>query len=149
MSPLLNYTTTISATKTASEMQAALAKAGATHVSVQYGASGAPIALSFAIATPHGARDFLLLVRPAQVVKVLNKQGVPHKYRTPEQAERVAWRILKDWLLAQLAITQTEMVTLDEVMLPYMTDSIGRTVYDLYASRQLALGAGSEYADAG
>lgn len=143
MSPLLNYTTQIAATKTAAEMQAALAKAGASHVSVEYG-NGHPIGLSFNIETPHGPRMFNLPVRPASVAKVLKNERVPQKYWTPEQAERVAWRILKDWLLAQLAIVTTEMVSLDEVMLPYMTDAIGRTVYDLYASRQLALGTGEE-----
>lgn len=138
--PLLNYTTTIAAIKTASEMQAALAKAGASHVAVEYGANGSPIGLAFSIETPHGPRAFNLPVRPVQVLAVLRKQKVSRTYQTPEQAERVAWRILKDWLLAQLAITATEMVSLDEVMLPYMTDAVGRSVYDLYASKQLALG---------
>lgn len=140
--PLLNYTTTISATKTAGEMQQALAKAGASHVTVEFGASGTPTGLSFTIDTVHGPRSFVLPVRPVQVVAVLKRQRVEQRYRTPEAAERVAWRILKDWLLAQLAITATEMVGLDEVMLPYMTDAAGRSLYDLYASKQLELGAG-------
>lgn len=141
--PLLNYTTTIAAGKTAGEMQAMLAKAGATHVQTTY-ENGAPAGLLFTIGTPAGVRTFALPVNADAVTAVLRKQGVPQKYRTPDQAERVAWRILKDWLAAQLAIIATEMVTLDQVMLPYMTDGSGKTVYDLYAQQQLALGAGTE-----
>lgn len=140
--PLLNYTTSIAAGKTAAEMQTMLAKAGASHVQSTY-ENGAPTGLMFTIATPPGPRSFQLPVNAQAVQAALRKQGVPQKYRTPEQAERVAWRILKDWLAAQSAIISTEMVTLDQVMLPYMTDATGTTVYDLYAQRQLALGAGS------
>lgn len=139
--PLLNYTTSIAAGKTASEMQAMLAKAGATQINSTYD-GGALIGLSFAIDTPHGMRTFALPVDVKAVEKVLGRQRIERRYNTPEQAERTAWRILKDWLEAQLAIIETQMVTLDQVMLPYMTDELGHTVYDLYASRQLALGTG-------
>lgn len=139
--PLLNYTTTIKATKTASEMQTKLAKAGAHHVSLSY-EQGDPTGLTFVIDTAHGMRSYSLPIDAPAVKKVLEKQGVPFKYRSLEQAERVAWRILKDWLEAQLAIVETQMVTLDQVMLSYMTAPDGRTVYDLYLDQQLALGTG-------
>jgi len=32
-----------------------------------------------------------------------------YKYRTREHAARVAWRICKDWIEAQLAIVDAEM----------------------------------------
>ena len=35
------------------------------------------------------------------------------------------------------------MVTLDQVMLPYMQGDNGQTVYELYRDQQLALGTGS------
>ena len=58
------------------------------------------------------------------------------------QAERVAWRILRDWVLSQMAILETEMVAMDQIMLTYMVDDHGRTVYELYQSRQLLIGEG-------
>ena len=58
------------------------------------------------------------------------------------QAERVAWRILRDWVMAQMAILETEMVAMDEIMLPYMLDDQGRTAYELYQSRQMLIGEG-------
>jgi hypothetical protein len=63
------------------------------------------------------------------------------RYSTPEHAERVAWRIVKDWLEAQLAIIKTEMVTLDQVMLPYMRGDNGATIYEIYRDQQLAIEA--------
>jgi len=76
----------------------------------------------------------------------LKREKVQARYATPEHAERVAWRIVKDWLEAQLAIIRTEMATLDQVMLPYMRADDGRTVYELYRDQALALPAGEPYA---
>jgi hypothetical protein len=132
--PLLNYTTSVAAPKTAAEMQQLLAKAGARQVMVEYDADGAPEGLAFTIMTAHGVRSFVLPCDPAPVEKVLRAQRVERRYQTREQATRVAWRITKDWLEAQLALIATQMVALDQVMLPYMTDDDGRTVYQLYVA---------------
>lgn len=56
-----------------------------------------------------------------------------------EQAERVAWRIVKDWVEAQMAILESEMVQMDEIFLPYMLSSSGQTVFEAYRKNQLAL----------
>ena len=60
-----------------------------------------------------------------------------------EQAKRVAWRILKDWLEAQMAILDAEMVRMEEIFLPYMTDNNGQTMFQRLQERgflQLAAG---------
>ena len=67
---------------------------------------------------------------------VLHKQKVKCDY---EQAERVAWRIVKDWVEAQMAILESEMVKLDEIFLPYMVNDAGQTLYEAYVSNQLLL----------
>jgi hypothetical protein len=64
------------------------------------------------------------------------------RYREHDQAERVAWRIVKDWIAAQLAIVETGMTSLDQVMFPYMLDNDGATLYELYVGQQPALEAG-------
>ena len=58
---------------------------------------------------------------------------------SPEQAERVAWRIVKDWLTAQLAILETEMVDVGQVFLPYFVGRNGQTLYEAYSTGQLQL----------
>lgn len=62
---------------------------------------------------------------------------IERRYTTYEQAQRVAWRIVKDWVEAQVALIQTEMVTLDQVMLPYMIGVGDKTIYELYKARKL------------
>jgi len=67
--------------------------------------------------------------------------------RLRAQAVRVAWRILKDWVAAQMAILETEMVKLEQIFLPYVETPDGRTVYERLAeSRFLQLPPGSEAA---
>lgn len=61
-----------------------------------------------------------------------------------EQSERVAWRIIKDWVETQMAILESEMVQMDEIFLPYMLNSKGQTVFEAYQSQQLWLGEGGE-----
>ncbi|QYN41008.1 hypothetical protein K1T35_47560 (plasmid) [Pseudonocardia sp. DSM 110487] len=145
---LLNYTTTVPTSRTVAQMQEELARHGASAVVVQY-ADGRPTGLSFQIAGPHGLRAFTLPVDVVPVQKILDRQWsagqVKRAHATPEHAERVAWRVAKDWLEVQLAIVQTAMVTLEQVMLPFMVvDPAGTTLYQRYVDEDLkALQAGS------
>ena len=47
------------------------------------------------------------------------------------QAERTAWRNVRDWIMAQMAIIEAGQVEMEEVFLPYLTDRQGRTLYQL------------------
>jgi len=145
VSPLLNYTTTVPASKTISAVHGLLVKAGARQIMTEYSDEGSPTGISFTLKVPEGTRAFTLPVSTDRVLKVLERDGrMPGRaYPNQEQAERVGWRIVKDWLEAQLAILQTEMVTFDQIMLPYMRGNDGRTIYELYLADQLpALGPG-------
>ena len=70
--------------------------------------------------------------RPQRPVLTLLERDrkVPRSFRTPEQALRVSWRIVKDWVEAQMAIVDTKMVTLEQVFLPYVIMPDGRTLYE-------------------
>jgi hypothetical protein len=139
---LLNYTTKIAAGKTAMEIVSLLAKTGARQVLTDYDDHGQIAAISFAYADSQGELlKYRLPVDVGAVEKVMRSQNIPRPLKTTEQAERVAWRILKDWVEAQLAILETGMVVFDQVMLPYMMIA-GGTVYELYRNQQLTLGAG-------
>jgi hypothetical protein len=142
--PLLNYTTTVAVGRTIGQIQGLLVEAGARQVMTEYDEVGRAMGIAFGVQTAHGPRTFVLPVKSGRVEAVLKRDKVPARYSTPEHAERVAWRIVKDWVEAQLAIIRTEMVTLDQVMLPYMRGDNGQTIYELYVNRQLALPAGSD-----
>lgn len=119
--PALNYTTSVPVVRTLAEMQDMLARHGADGVATRY-VETKPVGLSFTLPTPSGRNTFDLPVDVAAVQALLTAQKREHSRvdDRPAQAERVAWRIVKDWLEAQLALVAARMATLDEVMLPYL-----------------------------
>ena len=128
---ILNYTTAVSAEKTASEIQKKLAQAKAQAVLCEYDDEGVMCAMSFRIGTPHGMVFFRMPARTDGVYRALSRNPkVPRRLKTREQAANVAWRILKDWIEAQLAIVEAEMAEIAEVFLPYAQDNSGATLYE-------------------
>jgi len=135
---LLNYSTQIAPEKTVSEIQSKLAKAGAFQVLHEYErGSGELIGLSFRIETQFGNLAFELPANIDAVETILKKQRVPAR-RSREQATRVAWRILKDWVEAQLALIETGMVSVEQVFLPYCQSANGETLYEAIRSKKFA-----------
>lgn len=128
--PLLNYTTEISADKTVMQIQQMLARAGASAILLDYNQNGNIIALSFKMPLNDSEISFKLPCNPKPVQAVLERQRVERRYRSEEQALRVAWRIVKDWVEAQLAIIETQMVTTAQVFLPYAVTSSGQSLYE-------------------
>ena len=136
--PLKNYTTTIKASKTIGEIQEILAQRGARQIMIDY-QDGRANRVCFTIDTPIGLQAVVLPVQPDRVLAVLQRDGIKADLI---RAENVAWRIAKDWLVDQLAILDTEMVTIDQVLLQYFVDRSGRSVYELYNSGQLMIAGG-------
>ena len=134
-----NYTTTIDVYKSLGEIQGALASHGAQKIMVDYDASGQPIGVMFGIEMPDGPRGFSLPANVEGVRAVFARQKVKVQ---PGQAERTAWRNVRDWIMAQMAIIEAGQLQMDEVFLPYLTDGRGRTLYQLYQGGQLVLGSG-------
>jgi len=136
--PLLNYTTSISPEKTVAEIQSKLAKAGAWQILHEYQrGTGELIGLSFRIDTQFGAMAFRLPANIDAVSKILIAQRVRSR-PDRQQATRVAWRILKDWVEAQLALIQTGQVTMEQVFLAFAQDSRGKTVYESLVEKKFA-----------
>lgn len=143
--PPLNYTTKVPVTRTVGECQQLLGSAGADAAAVMYEARE-PVGLSFRLTGPHGRRDFSMPVNIAGVEQLLGKADYPGtvkasdraRYVSRKHAAAVAWRIIKDWLEAQLALVAAQMVSLDEVMLPYLEVEGGRTLYQAYQAREQA-----------
>lgn len=138
--PIMNYTTKIDVFKSIGEIQSDLAKHGAKKIMQEYRDNGEPIAISFSIITPVGERVFILPANSEAVYKVLQKQKVKCDM---SQANRVAWRILKDWIAAQMAILESGIVEMEQIFLPYMANHTGQTVYQIFKERNLMI-EGSE-----
>lgn len=138
--PLLNYTTKVDVYTTLGAIQGQLVKHGAKRIMQDYDDQGHITSLSFLIDTPHGLRAISLPANTEAVMAVLKKQKVKCDR---EQAERVAWRIVKDWVEAQMAILESEMVQMDEIFLPYMINNSGQTFFQAYRNNQLMLEGGT------
>jgi hypothetical protein len=137
--PILNYTTEISTTKTAGEIQAALVRARAQAIMMEYDEAGVLTHISFRKDTEQGIVAFRLPANVAGVYQAMKAdKRVTRRMVTMEQAARVAWRIVKVWVEAQLAIIDAGMATLPEVFLPYAQLPSGETVYDRFNRQGLA-----------
>lgn len=140
---LLNYTTTVDVHRSVGEITGMLVTHGARSIMTDYDERGNPVAIRFLVPTQYGETGFALPANSEAVLKVLTRQKsagkVPPRFVTREQAHRVAWRILKDWLEAQLAIIESEMVTIDQVMLPYRVEPDGRSLYQVIVDDQVKL----------
>lgn len=137
---ILNYTTTIETSKTIAEIQKILAQHKAKAILTEF-RNEEVSALSFKIDTLQGEIGIRL---PANIdavyeILVMQKKKNSKIKATKEQAARVAWRILKDWIEAQMAILDTKMVKMEEVFLPYIVNKNGETLYQVFEQNKLIL----------
>lgn len=139
---ILNYTTTVESFKTVSEIEYILMKHKAKSIMKNY--DGESITgLSFLIDAGVQKIPVRLPVKVDECLKVLKKEKMENPRKqikdTREQAERVAWRILKDWVEAQMALLDIEMVRFEEIFLPYIETSSGQTIYEKLEEKQFLL----------
>lgn len=98
-----NYTSTVEVYQSLGEIQGALASHGARKIMVDYDGNGQPDGVAFCLQGPDGLKAFILPANVAGVREVFARQ----KLKVADgQAERTAWRNLRDWVLAQMAITE-------------------------------------------
>lgn len=131
--PILNYTTEVAADKSIAEIQKILTKHGARSITTDYDDNGNVAGIQFVIQIAELPLTVRLPCNIEGVYKSLcNADGVSRKYRTQLQARRVAWRILKDWLEAQLALYSVGQAEMAQVLMPYAIDSEGHTAYQMF-----------------
>ncbi len=151
-----NFSTTIAVEKTISEIEKILAQHGAQEIGKKYNGAGQPVFMAFTIKTEHGSMPIKL---PANFERVLVKfqsqvdEGkLQKKYYDGEwaeaQAARVAWRIIKDWLDAQLWLLDIGLAKVEEIFLPYFYNPITeKTMFEIISKggfKQLALPEGKD-----
>ena len=62
--------------------------------------------------------------------KILQREARESRHKTESHAVNVGWRVIKDWIEAQLALIDTGMLDIGEVVLPYHLIDTESTVYD-------------------
>ena len=152
MSPVENYTTKVAAKRTASEIQEVLSGHGVTRIMLEF-ADGAPTGIAFEALTELGPRSFRLPVDVDAMHRLLIREKRAGRLSGISQAlaqdrahaERVAWRVVAEWIRAQMTLVASQMATLDQVMLPYLVTATGHTLYADYREQGLrALTDGSD-----
>lgn len=131
--PILNYTTQVEAAKTVGEIQAILGKHGARSITTEYDDNSNISGVNFTLLIEGVPLAIRLPCNVDGVLRAMNKaKGVPGRLCNRLQARRVAWRILKNWLEAQLALYQVGQAEMAEVFMAYAITGDGRSVYELF-----------------
>lgn len=147
--PILNYTTKVDAHKTVGEIQAVLSRKGASTVMVVY-ENGHPEAVSFQFTIDGNSVPFKLPCKFAGVRKVMLQgfKGIARSRREKDkdfdqQVRRVSWRIIKDWVEAQLALVEAGQAEIAEVFLPYVVAANGATLYQFFRDNSMLITGGT------
>lgn len=127
--PILCYTTSVETAKTASEIMGSLARFKARTISQDFDDNGHLTAIAFQIEIDGQMISYRLPANPEGVLRTLKRDAEP-RYRNMEQAKRVAWRIVRHWIDAQLAMVESENAKAEEIFLPYQLAADGRTFWE-------------------
>src|SRR5256886_2517236 len=152
-----NYTSDIPINRIFQRIQDSLAQHGARQISFDYGDDGKVYGVFFTILLDEKKLQVKLPARVDKALAVLQKQyslGLMRDRKTSaifrrgnkkemeEQAYRVAWRNILDWVEAQMALLEIEMAKIEEIFLPYMVNSTGETFFERMEQRGFLLESG-------
>jgi hypothetical protein len=126
---ILNYTTKISCEKTIGEIMKCLVRHGATKIVTDYKGQ-LPCAVTFCLVLKGTLVAFSLPANYDGVLMAMKEaRNIPKRLITKEQAVKVSWRIVKDWVEAQMAIVEAQLADIAEVFLSYAITRNGNTLY--------------------
>ena len=152
---ILNYTTEVPLERSIGEISQLLARKGAKSIQTDYSDTGSPTGLAFVMAVggllvrfqlpnnAEGVYRVILKDKPYNVNRRCTLEAYQQRIRL--QAERVSWRIVKDWVEAQLALIESGQAEMGQVFMPYAMQRDGRTMYEIFVEnnqKQLGTGGG-------
>lgn len=139
---LMNYTSEVPAEKSILDIERLLWSAGATKITKDATPDGTITAFIFALTVGDQRIPFRLPCDVERVFTVLMadykrpRRGTEKKVRA--QASRVAWRILLDWIDAQVTMIKLDQARPEEVFLPYIWNG-KQTLFQQWQTNQLQL----------
>ena len=139
---LANYTTTVSVSETIAEIELLLSQFGAHQISKQY-EGGKPVGIDFIVKLDGFPLQFRLPIDVGATHRTLNKYRLKAAWKKLEHAEKVSWRIMRDWIRVQLSMVEMKQAEIAQVFMPYAMMG-GQTAYQAFrVGRQKELGAGN------
>lgn len=137
--PILNYTTKIDSQKTIMEIQNILIKRGAKKIVIDY-ENGLPVAVTFGLPHELILIPYALPCNYGGVLSAMQKdKNIPRSFINEEQALRTSWRIVKDWVEAQMALVEANLAQVREVFLPYAITKTGQTLFEYTSTEGMKL----------
>ena len=123
--PLKNYTSVVPASHSITYIERKLVQNGAKQILKEYDDAGRAIGITFFISVDGKELPFKLPAKIAECENVLrsnlSSRAKPEtRKKIAPQAERTAWKILSDWVEAQMAMIELAQVEMMEVFLPYL-----------------------------
>ena len=157
---ILNYNTEVPPERTIGEITAMLIRKGARSITTEYSEGGDISAVSFVMKVGGLPVAFLLpanvagvaaaLQRDFPLSKVRAKQAAnvrAYKERQRSRARWIAWRILKDWIAAQMALIESNQAEAAQVFMPFACQENRQTMFEVWQERnrkQLTAGSPAE-----
>jgi hypothetical protein len=134
-----NYTTKVPANRSIAEIQDSLVKHGAIGFQIIYEkGTGKILKLDFLLDVKGNQVPFSLPVNWRLFQEVLKQQKI-NRWNDEDYCYRVAWRNIRDWVLAQMALYETQIVELPQVFLPFARDKNGETLYNKLKNNDMLL----------
>lgn len=128
---LSNYTSSMPINRIMEGIEKMLLTHGAKQIVRDYD-NGLLVSISFVINTPKGMVGVRLPARIKNIEQLFKRNGVKYK---PDQPYKTGWKNIHDWIKAQLALIDTEMVRMEEVFLPYVVDKNSNTFFEVIDKR--------------
>jgi len=142
-----NYTSQVSVERTVSMIEAELVKVGASNIEKTY-LNGSPDGVIFSITFDRIELSYKL---PAKIdaAKEILKQIPTYKTKKKDwidaQSKRTAWKIIYDWVLAQVAMIMLHQADPIQIFLPYTYNrKTEKTFYEQIKGNQFKLLTGGE-----
>lgn len=120
------------------QIQKSLIRVKATDVSYKFDGTGRIVGMKFGLDINGKNVGFLLPVNMGKVAVVLKREGNT-RHSDDDYVYRVSWACMRDWVIAQLTLLETEMAEPLQVFLPYAYDKNGKTLYESVLDSNLLL----------
>jgi len=133
-----NYRSEVPAEQSIRRIEDTLIAMGASSIAKEYN-DGKVVAISFAIKRSEGIVPFKLPAKKDALKKLfLSKNGRPTDAQVKnadKQAERTAWKNIKEWVEIQATMVALEQVEFMEVFMPYVYSlEHGKTFFEIAKS---------------
>ena len=138
--PIKNYSTRISVEITISQIEKILSSHGATAIMKEYDKAGKVTAMNFIVDYSEGKSIPFRVPLNVQALMEKINYDIDHPQRREgripstrkndmDYARRVGWRIIRDWIDAQMAFVDMGQVKITQVFLAYAYDGLKKKTF--------------------